>query len=72
MRRTIKEVASNPQSYKKCIMCGAINLLENKQCVNCGSRFALKDESNVGMSLQVTEEEISRLRDRSSNTEIDV
>jgi len=48
-------------------MCGATNLLESEQCVNCGSRFALKDEPNVSMALQVTEKDIRQLEERTQN-----
>ena len=67
MRQEIKKVDSNPQNYKKCMMCGATNLLESEQCVNCGSRFALKDEPNVSMALQVTEKDIRQLEERTQN-----
>jgi len=64
MRRGIKKVDSNPQNYKKCMMCGATNLLESEQCVNCGSRFALKGEPNVGMALQITKKDIKQPKEQ--------
>lgn len=51
MKHTIDYIESNPDDFKVCAECGAINWYENKRCHSCGGRSfrELKDKDIIAL-----------------------
>ena len=58
MHHSIARIAGNPEDYKKCRLCGAVNWYENERCINCGgTEFVEFTEKDAERLLEVFDDE---------------
>ena len=56
----VSDIIDNPDDFKKCKSCGAINWYENEECVNCGgTKFRELNEEDL-KNLEEYADEVSK------------
>jgi ribosomal protein L40E len=47
MEHTVKDIINNPENYKICKKCGALNWHNNKQCWQCKNKRFNKNKEEI-------------------------